>query len=229
MEPKFQSSFIPKGPIASTPTSGASITRRPKEKSLFSFLALVVFIFSVLLALGVFGYKFYLKYSIDRMGVDLERARATLRPEVISELTNLDNRIIASRELIARHQILSPLFEFLEASTPRTVRFSDFRYSMTDSGLEISMKGEARGYTALALQADIFNRSQHFKDSIFSDLNLNQRGDVSFSFKAIVDPALVSYQREVERVGAPVILPTQPVSTSTNATSSPQATTTTQN
>ena len=188
---------------------------KAKEKSLLAYLALVIFSISVLLALGMFGYKFYLKYSIAKMGVDLENARATLQPEIIRELTRLDNRIISSQELIAQHKILSPLFEFLEISTPKTVRFSDFRYSMTPQGLELSMTGEARGYAALALQSDIFNKSQYFKDSIFSNLKLNTKGDVIFSFRAIVDPSLVSYQREVERIGA-----LAPIATST-ATSTP--------
>ncbi|MDZ4205882.1 MAG: hypothetical protein U1C12_01585 [Patescibacteria group bacterium] len=223
MEPKFQSSFIPKGPISST-APGAPMGRKTEEKSLFSYSAQIVFSVSVFLALGVFGYKFYLKYSIDKMGVDLENARATLQSEVIRELTRLDNRIISSQELIAQHQILSPLFEFLEVSTPRTVRFNDFRYSMTGQGLELSMTGEARGYAALAFQADIFNKSQYFKNSIFSGLKLNERGDVSFSFKAVVDPSLVSYQREVERLGTPTDL-TNSSTTNPGASGSSQAAT----
>lgn len=199
MDPKFQSSFIPKGPIASTITpTGMPVGRKVKEKSLLSFLALVIFTFSVVLAMGVFGYKFYLKYRIETMGADLERARATLQPEVIRELTRLDNRIITSRELVAEHQILSPLFEFLEISTPKTVRFNDFRYTMNEFGIELNLRGEARGYAALALQADIFEKSGYFKNAIFSNLSLNEKGDVRFSFKAIVDPSLVSYQRQIE-------------------------------
>ncbi len=214
MEPKFQSSFIPKGPISSTIPS-APTGRKTQEKSLFSFLAWIIFNISVVLALGMFGYKFYLKYSIDQMGVDLENARATLQSEVINELTRLDNRITSSRELILAHQSLSPLFAFLEVSTPRTVRFNEFRYSVTPQGLELAMTGEARGYAALALQAEIFDKSPYFKNSIFSDLMLNTKGDVTFSFKAIVDPSLVSYGREVERLGAPTVAPTGSSATST--------------
>src|SRR3989338_172354 len=142
MEPKFQSSFIPKGPIISN-VPGASIGRRTRqEKSLFYILASTVFIMSVLSASGVFGYKFYLKYSIDKMGADLEDARMTLQP-------------------------------------------------------------------------DIFDKSQYFKTPIFSDLSLNEKGDVNFSFKAMLDPTLVSYERKVEKLGASPIVPTEPTSTST--------------
>lgn len=190
VEPKFQSSFIPKNPaVAGAP---AGLVRR-EGKNLFSFLSLVIFIISVVLAAGTFGYKYYLKYSIGNMGADLERARAALSSEVIDELVRLDNRIISTENLISRHRVLTPLFEFLEVSTPQTVRFNDFQYSVTDRGFELSMRGEARGYEALAFQAEAFNSSRNFKDPVFSDLRLNERGDVGFSFQALVGPELVSY------------------------------------
>jgi hypothetical protein len=201
MEPKFQSSFIPKGPVTSSTTVGIPTGRKTKERSFFSFLAIVIFIISVLLALGMFGYKFYLKYRIETMSADLEKARVAIQPDIIRELTRLDNRIVSTKELISEHRVLTPLFEFLEISAPRTVRFTDFRYTTTDKDTVLTLKGEARGYAALALQADIFDKSQYFHNSIFSDLNLNTRGDVSFSLTASVDPNLVSYNRGIERTG----------------------------
>ena len=220
MEPQFQSSFIPKGPIVSAAASTPA-GRKPKEKSFLSFLALVIFIISVLLALGMFGYKFYLEYRIETLGQELERTRAALEPETIRELIRLDDRLISTKDLISKHRVLTPLFEFLETSTPVTVRFNNFQYSMTEQGLELSMRGEARGYAALALQADIFNRSQYFVNPIFSNLNLNDRGDVNFAFRAIVDPNLVSYEREVERTNVPRALPAGTSAATTTATSTP--------
>ncbi|PIQ66437.1 MAG: hypothetical protein COV96_01495 [Candidatus Zambryskibacteria bacterium CG11_big_fil_rev_8_21_14_0_20_42_18] len=220
MEPKFQSSFIPKGPLVSTANESLS-SRRHKEGGLFSFIAVVIFTISIVLAIGVFGYKFYLKYSIEKMGAALDEARAALQPEVISELTRFDNRIISTKELVSKHRLITPLFEFLETSTPRTVRFSDFHYSVTAQGLELQMKGEARGYAALALQADIFSKSEYFKNPLFGDLSLNERGEVIFSFSAVVDESLISYQREVELsdTNFPVAIPAETVEeTSTTST-----------
>ena len=218
MDPKFQSYFIPKGPVAST-VPNAPLGRRVKERNLLSFLALIIFTLSIILAIGVFGYKFYLKYRIEQMGTDLESARATLQPEVIRELTRLDNRIITAKQLIAEHQILSPLFEFLEVSTPETVRFNDFRYAASESGLELFMRGEARGYGALALQADILQNSEYFQNIIFSNLDLNTRGDVTFSLKMTLEPSLVSYQKAIELIALPSV-PLPSVATST-VTSTP--------
>ena len=228
MEPKFQSSFIPKGPITAT-ASSISMGQREKGKGLFYSLSLVIFGISIVLAMGVFGYKYYLKYSIKQMGNDLENARATLQPELIDELTRLDNRLVSAKELIAKHQILLPLFEFLEVSTAKAVRFNDFTYLMTDGGLELTMKGEARGYTALAFQADVFNKSQYFKGSIFSDLNLNDKGDVNFTLRTMVDPALVSYKKAVELIGTPPVASANFVATSTSATTTPATATSTSN
>lgn len=211
MDPKFQSSFIPKGPLVSTAASMA-MGRKAEGRGLLAFIALTIFIISVLLALGMFGYKFYLKYRIDQMSASLETALGRIQPEpgIIRELIRFDNRIVSTKKLASEHLVLSSLFEFLEVSTPKTVRFSSFSYSMSNEGLELSMNGEARGYAALALQADIFSKSQYLKNSIFSDLNLNGKGDVNFSFKATVDPSLVSYKRQVERVGAPSVPPPAP-------------------
>ena len=208
MDPKFQSSFIPKGPTTSF-APGAVMGQKVQEKSLLSFLAIIIFTIAILLALGVFGYKFYLKYRIDRMGTDLETARATLNQETITELTRLDNRMKSVQTLLARHHVLTPLFAFLEVSTPKTVRFNSFQYTTSERGLEISMEGEARGYAALAFLADSFSRSENFKDVIFSNLNLNEKGDVKFSFSATVDQKFLSYQREIESIGLPVATSTQ--------------------
>lgn len=220
MEPKFQSSFIPKDSksFAVSSTIGRKIG---DGNSLFGLAATALFIVSIVFVVGMFGYKFYLRYRIAQMGSNLESARAALEPESIRELTRLNDRIVSAQTLIAQHEIITPLFKFLQISTPKNVRFSDFNYLMTEQGLELTMKGEARGYAALALQSDIFTKSGYFKDSIFSNLNLNEKGDVRFSFKAIIDPELLAYSKEVESLNIAPSAPSNFASTS-SSTSTPQ-------
>ncbi|NCN08024.1 hypothetical protein GW944_00445 [Candidatus Parcubacteria bacterium] len=210
MEPKFQSSFIPKGPVVSS--GGVSATgTKSKGRNLLSFIASIIFTISIIGALGVFGYKFYLKYSIQGMESDLESAYNNLEPETVGQLTDLDSRIKSTKELIARHIVLSPLFKFLEESTPTSVRFTELNYVLTDKGYELSMSGEARGYADLALLSDIFNKSDKFRNPIFSDFILGDRGDITFSFKATIDPTLISYRKEVENS----VIPEAPINTET--------------
>ncbi|MDO8565364.1 MAG: hypothetical protein Q7R67_01970 [bacterium] len=221
MEPKFQSSFIPKGTVSSSSSIAPVAARR--EKSLMGFIAKLIFTVSVLLALGVFAYQLYLNYSIKSMTVSLESARAALDPETINELTSLNKRIVSTEELIASHSTLSPLFDFLEDSTLKAVRFSTFNYAMTQKGLELSLRGEARGYSALALQAEAFNKSEYLDKPAFSDLNLDDKGNVVFSVKAMVNPVPLSYRRQTERLGVPTTNNLQPTTVATTtATTTPR-------
>ncbi|MBI1974674.1 MAG: PilN domain-containing protein [Candidatus Zambryskibacteria bacterium] len=191
MPPKFQSSFIPKGPIASS--SQTAVVRRVGQRNFVSSLAYLIFVVSLILAIGVFGYKTYLEYRIKQMSADLVSAKAQLDPQSIEELTNLNNRIVATKTLIKDHRIITPLLEFLEAETPKTVRFTEFQYSVGEHGLEFTLNGLAKGYNAVALLAQSFNQSRYFSAPAFSNLALNDKGEVLFSFKTTVNPELLSY------------------------------------
>lgn len=212
MESKFQSSFIPKD--SSNPEFHQKANLGGRKESggggLFGFLAKIIFAISIIAAVGVFGYKFYLKYSIDRMKEELEVARVNVEPDTVSELVRINNRILSTKELIANHFVLSPFFEFLETSTARTVRFTDIDYLTADEGqgqgqgIEITLSGEANNYGALAHQAEIFKESPYLTNQIFSDLNLDSRGNVLFTFSATVSRELLSYRRRVEQFALPV-------------------------
>ncbi|MDO8424032.1 MAG: hypothetical protein Q7S54_00285 [bacterium] len=231
MEPKFQSSFIPRSSLASSASSPsrAGVAFSPAKKSRQSLVGLIsalIFALSVILALGVFGYGFYLKYSIDNMAAALEIGRAELEPEKVDELIRLNDRMSSTQNLIGSHLLLTPLFRFLETSTLKTVRFTDFNYAMSGKELELSLRGEARSYSALALQADLFNKSGYLKNITFSDLSLDEKGNVTFSFRAFADKNLFSYQKEVAGNRSLVPPPAATTSTSTSTSTPISASTT---
>lgn len=226
MPPKFQSSFIPKGPVSTASPTGA--VSRVRDRSLFSFLATLIFALSVAAAVGVFAYKVYLNYSIKRMGAELEAAREVFAPDVVRDLVRLNDRIISTDKLLERHRVLTPLMSFLETSTPKSVRFTEFNYSVMAEGPQILLKGEARGYSALALESAIIQGNPDFKSPVFSDIQLDTKGNVIFTLHATLSSELLSYQRELESL--PIAKPTIPsiqASTSTPSTNSGQAATST--
>ncbi len=227
MEPKFQSSFIPKGPLA---TSGTLASTGTKQKSLFGFLTSIVFAITIALSIGVLAYNFYLGHSIKKMGAEINAARAEIDQSSVGELTRLNSRIVSTQDLLNKHVVLSPLLDYLEATTLKNVRFTDFHFESTNKGLVLSMKGQARGYSAVSLQSDIFNKSKYIKNPIFSDLSLDDKGNVIFSFSAMVDPSLVSYKKAVEAEGvqaAPVSTATTTQATTTLSTTVATSTSTT--
>lgn len=199
MEPKFQSSFIPKGPAATTGMTPRA--RGVNGRGLYSYISITIFLISFILTLFVFGYKLYVKGSINSMGEEI--TQNDLVPSSAREFVRLNDRIRSTEILLKNHNIVSPLFEFLESSTVRTVRFSELTYVTNDANIEIILVGQAQSYASVALQADIFSKSPYFKNVVFSDLRLDERGNVIFTFRSTLDNSLISYERQVENLGVP--------------------------
>ena len=189
MEPKFQTSFIPKKPVAVTPQ------RKKKSSSgVFSLIALILFLSALASSVGAFLYQQYLVQSIERKEVSLERARSAFEPALIKEMSRLDARMLSAQEILNKHTALSAFFELLESTTLKTVQFDDFGYSVDAEGkMLISMKGKALSFASVALQSDSFGDSALIQEPIFSGLNLDTKGNVVFDFTAILDPSIVSY------------------------------------
>ncbi|MEK7148033.1 MAG: hypothetical protein AAB758_01925 [Patescibacteria group bacterium] len=222
MEPKFQSSFIPKGPISDI--SSAPMGKRAQRRDFLSSIASVFFVLAILVAGGVFLYKLYLNYRIEQAGIALENARATLSPETVDELIRVNKRVVSAKELLNQHKVLSPVFDFLEASTPQSVRYTDFNYASTDKGVTLILKGQARSYSALAQAAEVFNKTSSFKDPSFSDLTLDEKGNVIFSVTSLVVGDILSYEKLIEKLPNNSKMSAPSATFSPSSTSSPQAT-----
>jgi len=184
-------SFIPKNPIVSDTPSGY----KRQTVSIFTLVSLIIFISSVALGAGVFIYEGYLKSSLAKKQSDLEKARASFDPALIKDIRRVDNRIEHAKEILSRHAAFSAFFETLEKSTLQNVQFKSFDLSFPsqNENIKISLKGLAKSYASVALQSDSFNNTKGIKNPIFSDLNLDQSGRVSFSIEASLDPEDFKY------------------------------------
>lgn len=192
MEPKFRTSFIPKQPVAAAAPRKAS----RGASGLVFLLALIIFLASVALAAGVFLYREYLEQSIASKSEQLERAREAFEPALIQELTRLDSRLSTANALLRSHISVTAIFDLLEENTLEGVRFTDFRYSVgSGDSITLSMNGQATSYGAVALQSDAFGRTRFLRDPIFSDVNLDQEGLVSFKFNTFIDSSLINFER----------------------------------
>ena len=158
-------------------------------------------LFTVLLATGgIYFYKGILGKNIAAMQNQLEVAKNRFEPEKITELELLDRRLRASTEILSRHISVSPIFQALSAVTMKTVRYTSFNYVLgdkEDAKVLIKMSGEAVGYRSVALQSDLFANDKNLIDPIFSNLMLNEKGNVLFDLEFLVDPAFVDYKRTV--------------------------------
>lgn len=201
---KFQTSFIPKKPVTGLgqPSGGGG---------LFYTLSIIVFVTTILISAGVFGYEKYLEGKIKAMDADLAAARQALEPDLIKELTRTNDRFVAAEQIITKHEIVSGFFNLLENITLQSVSYSSLAYTANDAGvIEVNMKGFARSYASVALQAQVYGESKFIRDSIFSDLDLNDVGDVTFTLKAHIDPSAVSYEALIKQLYGSEVTPTAP-------------------
>jgi len=198
MQERVKTSFIPKASL--------SVERRQTTNKtpvgIVNVIASVILIASILAAAGLFLFEQFTIQNIERKRVSLDRARAAFEPATIKELSRLNTRLEVGNALLATHVAPSYLFDEIEALTLDSVRFKDFAFGESGPGrVLVSMAGEARSFNALALQSDAIGDSDFFTEPIFADLNLDDTGNVVFSFSAVVDMNQLRFRaRAIETV-----------------------------
>jgi hypothetical protein len=195
MDKEFQTSFIPKK------TAEPKSVKIRSGGGLVNLIAFILFAASLLSAGGAYLYRDSVKADVAEYKISLQRAKAAFEPALIEELQTLDKRLNAANTILDKHIAVSPIFVILQDLTLPTVRYSDFTYELdeTTNLVKVEMKGEAKGYNYIALQADLFDKNKFIKNPIFSDFVLDQTGNVDFNLTFVVDKSLVSYDSFLDR------------------------------
>jgi len=195
MEGQFQTSFIPKKPIA--PTTSV----RSSGVSLFTLLGVIIFLASLALAAAVFLYQTYLNSSIASMKQSFQINEAAFDPNSISTYTTLSKRMAVAEILLQNHIAISTLFNVLEQGTLKTIRFTNFSYTyLNPQKVTLTMAGQATDYNSIAKQSDVFSSDpikKYIQNPIFDGLDLNPSGQVIFNFTADVDPSAILYRNNL--------------------------------
>ena len=195
MNSKIRSSFIPKKAIATK----SSTLKKYRSFNILTFVATIVFVVSLAASGGVFIYERLIENSIDQKGIELDSARQTIDIGLINEFKALDKKLRTAEELLGRHTAMTLFFDFLESSTLQNVQYNEFNYEFnTDGVIIINMEGIARSFNSLTLQSDIFRDSNIILNPVFSDLSLDESGNVQFNVSARIDPSFVLYRNTFE-------------------------------
>jgi hypothetical protein len=199
MDQNFQTSFIPKKPIIEE----RAVPGQPVN--IFTIMGIIL-LFAVGLGTGaLYFYEDTLSKSIAKMSEDLKLAQNRFEPARITELKSLDQKLRASNEILSHHIAISPIFKALELTTLPTVRYTKFTYNQGElpgSNVEVKMKGIALGYRAVALQSDLFTKNKNIIDPVFSNLILDDRGNVLFELSFSVDSSFLNYKEELKSATA---------------------------
>lgn len=192
MEQNFQTSFIPKKPILNESVAYS------RPVGIFFIVSLFI-LFTVLIATGgLYFYKGILVKKVADMENTLNLAKNRFEPSKIIELQTFDKRLRSSSEILSKHFTIIPIFNALEQITMKSVRFTKFSYELgikDKSVISVKMSGVAIGYRSIALQSDLFAKNKNLIDSVFSNLTLDNGGNVVFDLEFLVDPSFVNYKQ----------------------------------
>jgi len=132
---------------------------------------------------------------------DLELAKKRFEPTKIVQLQVVDKRLKAADEILSNHVMISPIFKALQEITMKNVSYTKFSYAFEEgknAKILVKMNGVAVGYKSVALQSDLFAKNKYLIDPIFSNLALNDKGNVLFDLEFSVDPSFVDYKKVIE-------------------------------
>jgi len=192
MEQNFQTSFIPKKPILKEST----VYARPV--SIFLIISFFILFTTLIATVGLYFYKGILVKKIADMDNTLNLAKNRFEPSKITELQIFDKRLVSSSEILSKHISITPVFSALEQITMKSVRFTKFSYDLGSEdkiAISVKMSGIAIGYRSIALQSDLFAKNKNLIDPIFSNLTLDNSGNVIFDLGFSVDPGFVNYKQ----------------------------------
>lgn len=181
-------------------------TVKSKPVGLLTVLSLLIFFTALISTVALYLYKETLEKNIVRMENDLNLAKARFEPEKISQLGLLNKRLEAGQAVLSKHIAISPIFTALSNVTMKSVRYTKFSYGIEgerDVKVVVKLEGVASDYRSVALQSDLFSSSKYFKETVFSELSLDEKGKVKFNLTFSVDPVFVDYQKLVEGTNLP--------------------------
>jgi hypothetical protein len=200
MDGGIQTSFVPK--------QESFVKQAPKQVAsmgLFVTVSGLILAISLVFFAGAYAYKTILYNEINapcgqansagdqKCGLlaSVQIERQNLNPDRLMAYRRLDAKMKIAKDIIEKHNTLIPLFNLLATSTLKTIRYTKFEYNDKNG---INLAGIASSYEDIAVQSKIFNQIKQIKSFMFSDLDLNDKGYVSFKLVLTLDPSIISYK-----------------------------------
>ena len=173
--------------------------RRESTMGVFMLISLLIVGLALVTFAGAYAYRYvlYLQVNKDCAGdgsacglkATVENTRRELGLEEITRYNRLDKKMKVAQSLIDSHTTAGPLFAILEELTLHTVRFTKLDFD----GQKLELEGAAIGYTDLAAQLKVFEASRSIESAVFSDLGLDQQGNVTFTLKLSPVSSLLAF------------------------------------
>lgn len=197
MEPKFQSSFIPKKPVVDSPKMLGPVS---KNVNIFSVIATIAFIITMAGSGWVFIYGRMIESDLKNADKELVEVRAAFEADKIQDLISESTRLDSIYSLLKKHYAVSQVLVLLQDLTLKNMRFDNLSYRAQEGKPTIAMDVEANGYNSIAYQKEVFEESGLLSAVSFSSFSLGDGGVVKSKFNASVSPKLVSFEQHINSI-----------------------------
>lgn len=174
------------------PTTGPTPTlaNRLAENgmSLLQKALMVVAGATVLVALGMFGYKMYLEEQIVTKNAKIQEYDAKLGKLDLEEMRKVSGRIKIVSELVKSHPSVNAALAILESTVefPITYTGFDLRYNDVEKNYLLQLKGVAPNYKTIVQQVDTYKRdpfNKYIASLNVENVALDDSGRIGFTLK----------------------------------------------
>lgn len=172
---------------------GLNMMERAKSEGSSIIETVLFFLFglSIVVALGLFGYKYYLSAQLVEKKAQLASYDSQLQGLPLEDMRKVSNRMKIAKELVNTHPSVRAALLILEESIENKVTYTKFNllYSDTSKTYKLALSGVAPDYESVAQQLDTYN-SEAYKRYI-SNIKLvsvapDTYGNVTFALEMSV-------------------------------------------
>ncbi len=198
MESPINSSFIP---------TKISLGERPREEygsdafDVIVLLGVIALVVAGTMAAGVFLYKQFLTNDLSAKKEQLNKAKKAFQPDLVRDLTRLDERISIAEGVLQSHIAPSAFFEVLNQITLKTIEYKSLDYEYSADTLHVRMKGKAASVNGIAYQARVMSTHPAIKNPIFSITAIGKEG-VDFEVELDINPDAVNFAALISAAAA---------------------------
>lgn len=198
MEPKFQTSFIPKSPVLS---GGQKEESKNSSVSLISIVGVVLFLIAVLSSGGVFFYTNIQQKSIIELKEALALEKASFNESGIKDLLLVSDQMKVVKDILDKHLILSNIFVVMQSSTIQNINFTEISFETKNEGyVSVTFKGQSTSYDHIAKQAELFKSTGFLRDVSFYNMEIDKDGNLVFDGSMSVSINDTSYKEILKKL-----------------------------
>jgi hypothetical protein len=197
MEPKFNTSFIPKKSLQADVVGASSGDKFIGRRTIHGpgyFLAMLIFLVSVIASIGLFGYTKIVENSIQEKIERLKEQKVSFDVKSVDLLIRADKHITNANKLLMQHVAVSELFTLLETLTLKRVQYTSLKYDgFPGESAVVVIDGTTQTFQNVALQTEQYRGDVNLTNPVVRELERLDNGSVSFSLDISIDQRLVMF------------------------------------